>query len=45
ADTTASAVLADVLDALDDRPGPRPLAHAAPVLPFGSDDDPLEVWG
>jgi len=42
---TASAVLADLLSALEERPGPSPLAHAAPV-PEGYRAQPLgEVKG
>jgi homoserine dehydrogenase len=46
ADPTASAVLADVLEAAAGRPGPLPIAAAAP-LPGGPrrDHDPLDAWG
>jgi homoserine dehydrogenase len=45
AETTASAVLSDVLDAVARRPGPVPLRRASP-LPDGPrrDADPLDAW-
>jgi homoserine dehydrogenase len=45
AEATASAVVADVLEAIAGRPGPVPRAQAAPLpgAPRG-DDDPLGSW-
>jgi homoserine dehydrogenase len=44
ADPTASAVLADVLDAVAGRPGPGALAARAPLPSATQDDDPLDAW-
>jgi homoserine dehydrogenase len=43
--TTASAVLADTLEALAGRPGPQPLGRAAPLPADASNgSDPLDAW-